>query len=125
MEREGEAAERKERSDGGFRSQLRPGDAPRVVTGDEALIEGRGGDVPLRGRVIAVEQSGFAKVSVLGVEEQRVKAHIEFLDSIPPRFRLGDRFRIQVRIILRRSEGELLIVYPSELVSEGTRVTWD
>jgi len=82
-------------------------DAAVVQPGAEALIEGWGGDVPLRGRVSLIERSGFTKISALGVEEQRVKARIDFVDPVPPGYRLGDRFRIQVRIVLRRSDDVL------------------
>jgi len=150
-------------------------DAAVVARGAEAFIEGWGGDAPLRGRVALIERSGFTKVSALGVEEQRVKVRIDFLDPVPPGYRLGDRFRIQVRIILRRSddvlqvplgalfrrggdwvafqveegkalarkveigqndgvyaevlsglsEGDRVILHPSEHVAEGVEVTWE
>lgn len=149
-------------------------DAAVVAQGAEALIEGWGGDAPLRGRVALIERSGFTKVSALGVEEQRVKVRIDLLDPVPSGYRLGDRFRIQVRIILRRSddvlqvplgalfrrggdwvafqveegkaaarkveigqndgvyaevlsglsEGDRVILHPSEHVAEGVEVTW-
>lgn len=84
-------------------------DAAVVRSGAEALVEGWGGDVALRARVALVERSGFTKVSALGVEEQRVKARIDFVDPVPAGYRLGDRFRIQVRIILRRSDDVLQV----------------
>ncbi|HRV97509.1 MAG TPA: HlyD family efflux transporter periplasmic adaptor subunit, partial [Aminobacteriaceae bacterium] len=84
-------------------------DAAVVAQEAEALIEGWGGDAPLRGRVALIERSGFTKVSALGVEEQRVKVRIDFLDPVPPGYRLGDRFRIQVRIILRQNDDVLQI----------------
>lgn len=84
-------------------------DAAVVQPGAEALVEGWGGDAALRARVALVERSGFTKISALGVEEQRVKARIDFVDPVPPGYRLGDRFRIQVRIILRRSEDVLQV----------------
>jgi len=84
-------------------------DAAVVAQGAAALIEGWGGEAPLRGRVALIERSGFTKVSALGVEEQRVKVRIDFLDPVPPGYRLGDRFRIQVRIILRQNDDVLQI----------------
>ncbi len=84
-------------------------DAASVPVGAEVLVEGWGGERPLLGRVALVERSGFTKVSALGVEEQRVKVRIEFTDPVPPGYRLGDRYRIQVRVILRRSEDALLV----------------
>jgi len=84
-------------------------DAAVVMPGSEVRITGWGGDVPLAGRVSLVERSGFTKISALGVEEQRVRARIDFLDPVPGGYRLGDRYRIEVRIILRKSEKALLV----------------
>ena len=84
-------------------------DAASVPVGAEVLIDGWGGEEPLRGRVTLVERSGFTKVSALGVEEQRVKVRIDFTDPVPHGYRLGDRYRIQVRIVLRREDDALLI----------------
>jgi len=50
------------------------------------------GDSPLRGRVSVVEPGAFTKVSALGVEEQRVKVRVDFLDSAPSGRELGDPF---------------------------------
>ena len=85
----------------------------------EVSIEGWGGENPLRGRVSAVERSGFTKVSALGVEEQRVKVRVDFLEPIPPGYLLGDRFRIVVRIVVR-SDGGVLQVPLSALFRQGT-----
>ncbi len=84
-------------------------DAAGVEPGMEALIEGWGGGVSLRGKVSAVERSGFTKVSALGVEEQRVRVRIDILDPVPPGYRLGDRYRIVARIVTRRSEETLQV----------------
>ena len=54
-----------------FRSQ--PGSAVR--------IDGWGGS-PIQGRVTRVDPAGFLKVSALGIEEQRVRTTIDFVD--PP-----------------------------------------
>ena len=94
-------------------------DAAGVVPGMDVSIEGWGGDRPLRGRVSAVERSGFTKVSALGVEEQRVKVRVDILDPVPPGYRLGDRFRIVVRIVVR-SDGGVLQVPLSALFRRGT-----
>ncbi len=59
-------------------------DAAGVVPGMDVSIEGWGGDRPLRGRVSAVERSGFTKVSALGVEEQRVKVRSTSSIRFPP-----------------------------------------
>ncbi len=66
-------------------------DAAGVVPGMDVSIEGWGGDRPLRGRVSAVERSGFTKVSALGVEEQRVKVRATSSIRFPPAIVWGDR----------------------------------
>lgn len=81
-------------------------DAVRIAPGDTALILGWGDTVALRARVRLVEPSGFTKVSALGVEEQRVNVIADFLD---PPGRLGDRYRVDVRVIVARADGVLLV----------------
>lgn len=60
----------------------------------------------LRARVRLIEPSGFTKVSPLGVEEQRVNVIGDFVD---PPGRLGDRYRVEVRIVLWEGEDVLKI----------------
>jgi len=81
-------------------------DAVRIARGDTALIIGWGDTVALHARVRLVEPSGFTKVSALGVEEQRVNVIADFLD---PPGRLGDRYRVDVRVIVARADGVLLV----------------
>ena len=81
-------------------------DAVRIAAGDTALTQGWGDTVELRARVRLVELSGFTKISALGVEEQRVNVIADFLD---PPGRLGDRYRVEVRVIVARGEGVLLV----------------
>jgi len=72
--------------------RIRPG-APMLLTpGTGAETGGE-----LRARVRRIEPSGFTKVSPLGVEEQRVNVIGEFVD---PPGRLGDRYRVEARIVL-------------------------
>lgn len=75
-------------------------DAVRIAPGDEVLIERWGGDATLGARVRLVEPSGFAKVSALGVEEQRVYVIIDFADPGAVRDRIGDGFRVEARIVV-------------------------
>lgn len=82
--------------------ELLSSDAVGVQPGAEVSIEQWGGDQPLRGRVSVVEPGGYTKVSSLGVEEQRVKVRVEFVDP-PPGARLGDRFRVEARIVTWQS----------------------
>ena len=57
-------------------------------------------------RVRTVEPSGFTKVSPLGVEEQRVNVIGTLLE---PPGALGDRFRVEARIVLWEGAGVLKV----------------
>ena len=83
-------------------------DAVRVSPGQRLLVERWGGDSTLEGRVRQVEPSGFTKVSALGVEEQRVNVVGDF--DAPPA-RLGDRYRLDVRVVLW--EGDSVLKVPA------------
>lgn len=76
-------------------------EAVKVQSGDPVLLEGWGGERPIRARVRLVEPSGFTKVSALGIEEQRVNVVIDFVDPPGP---LGDAYRVEARIIVWQSE---------------------
>lgn len=82
-------------------------DAVAVAPGADVIIEEWGGEQPLRGRVALVERAGFTKYSALGVEEQRVKVRVDFLDPLPPGRELGDRYRVEARIVTWRGENIL------------------
>ncbi len=71
-------------------------DAVKVQPRAAVLVDGWGGDHPLRARVRLVEPYGFTKVSALGVEEQRVNVISDFVDSPGP---LGDGYRVEVHIV--------------------------
>jgi HlyD family secretion protein len=75
-------------------------DAVRVKAGDAVRLEQWGGDVPLQARVRRVEPAGFMKVSALGVEEQRVNVLIDFEAPREAMQRLGDGYRVEVRIVV-------------------------
>jgi HlyD family secretion protein len=87
--------------------ELLSSDAVNVRPGAEVAIEQWGGDAPLRGRVTVVEPGAFLKVSALGVEEQRVKVRVDFLD-LPPGV-LGDRFRVEARIVTWQGDNVLQV----------------
>jgi HlyD family secretion protein len=95
-------------------------DAVKVRPGQVMYIEGWGGDTALRGRVRLIEPSGFTKVSPLGIEEQRVNVIGDLLEGCEA---LGDRYRVQVRIVIWRADRVLTIPW-SALVreSDGWRV---
>ena len=79
--------------------ELLSSDAVGVRPGADVSIEQWGGGKPLRGTVALIEPGGFTKISALGVEEQRVKVRVNFTDPIPPEHPLGDRFRVEARIV--------------------------
>jgi HlyD family secretion protein len=89
-------------------SDLLSTDAVRASPGDTVLIEQWGGGHALEGRVRLVEPSGFMKVSALGVEEQRVNVVIDFADESESA-RLGDGYRVEVRIVVWRDDTALKV----------------
>ncbi|SCA62663.1 Uncharacterized protein SCG7086_AC_00170 [Chlamydiales bacterium SCGC AG-110-P3] len=84
-------------------------DAVGIEPGAEVTIEQWGGGVPMYGRVALVEPGGFTKVSALGVEEQRVKVRVDFLEPLPSDHKLGDRYRIEARIVTWRGDNVLQV----------------
>ncbi|MCZ7618677.1 MAG: HlyD family efflux transporter periplasmic adaptor subunit [Myxococcota bacterium] len=81
-------------------------DAVGVTAGTPVWIEDWGGPGALEGRVRRVEPSGFTKVSALGVEEQRVNVVIDLAEPDP---RLGDGYRVEVRIVTWEGDDVLQI----------------
>jgi len=72
-------------------------DAARIREGADVVIENWGGQT-LKGIVRRIEPFGYTKVSVLGIEEQRVDVVIDFVEpgSIP--LALGHGFRVEVGV---------------------------
>ena len=89
--------------------ELLSSDAVGVRPGAEVSIEQWGGARPLRGTVTLIEPGGFTKISALGVEEQRVKVRVNFSEAIPPEHPLGDRFRVEARIVTWHGERVLQV----------------
>lgn len=89
--------------------ELLSSDAVGVQPGAEVSIEQWGGEQPLRGKVSVVEPGAFTKVSALGVEEQRVKVRVDFNDPFPPGRALGDRYRVEARIVTWNSSSVLQV----------------
>lgn len=79
--------------------ELLSSDAVRVKAGAPAIIEGWGGGQALPARVKRIEPSGFTKVSALGIEEQRVRAILEFDGPADERRRLGHDYRVFAGIV--------------------------
>ena len=99
-------------------SDLLSTDAVRVNPGDPVLIEQWGGDETLRGTVRLVEPSGFMKISALGVEEQRVNVVVDFEDPVEAWEKLGDGYRVEVRVVIWQGE-DVLKVPTSSLFRKG------
>lgn len=83
-------------------------DAVHIRPGTRVLLKAgeNEGEPELRARVRMVEPSGFTKVSPLGVEEQRVNVVADLID---PPGALGDRYRVESRIVLWESPGALKV----------------
>lgn len=96
-------------------ADLLSADAVQVTPGDTILVEAWGGSTPLKARLRTVEPSGFTKVSALGVEEQRVNILADLLDNSE---RLGDRYRVEVRIVVWQGE-KVLRVPVSALIRDA------
>jgi len=94
-------------------------DAVRIPVGAAVLIERWGGERPLAGRVRRVEPSGFTKVSALGVEEQRVNVVVDFEDPREAWNALGDGYRVDVRVVIWKTEDVLRIPTSSLFRSES------
>jgi HlyD family secretion protein len=75
-------------------------DAVRVQPGAAVVVDQWGGDRVLRARVRRIEPSGFTKISALGVEEQRVNVILDLEDPTDAWARLGDGYRVEVRVIV-------------------------
>lgn len=72
-------------------------DAVKVEPGQKMMIENWGGENSLEAVVDRIEPAAFTKISALGIEEKRVNvyAKLKKFES-----RLGDNFRVEVKIIL-------------------------
>jgi HlyD family secretion protein len=79
-------------------AELLSTDAVQVRHGQAVHIDGWGGE-SIEGRVKRIEPAGFMKVSALGIEEQRVRAIVDFTDP-PSRWRnLGHDYRVVVHVV--------------------------
>ncbi len=113
-------------------AELLTTDALLAKPGSPVVIDRWGGNGELRGRVRMVEPGAYTKVSALGVEEQRVKVHID-IDTPHEQWQaLGDGYRVSVRIVTLHREQALQVpvsaVFPradgtgmAVLVVEGGR----
>ena len=72
-------------------------DAVEIKPGSSVRIDGWGGS-PIRARVTRIDPAGFLKVSALGIEEQRVRTTIDFVDPPEAWSRLGHDYRVIVHV---------------------------
>lgn len=89
-------------------ADLLTADAVHVHPGDPVEIAGWGGEGVLAGRVRLVEPAAFTRISALGVEEQRVNAIIDLEDPASAGGKLGDGYRVEVRIVVWQADRVLL-----------------
>ena len=73
-------------------------DAASMQPGTPVELSNWGGLTVLEGRVRLIEPGAFTKVSALGVEEQRVNVMIDITSPASQWHRLGDGFKVDVRI---------------------------
>jgi HlyD family secretion protein len=78
-------------------ADLLSSDAVQISSGAPVRIDGWGGP-PVNGRVTRVDPAGFLKVSALGIEEQRVRVTIDFVDPPEVWSRLGHDYRVVVHV---------------------------
>jgi HlyD family secretion protein len=81
-------------------------DATKIQPGDPILISQESDRKPIQAKVRLIEPSAFTKISALGVEEQRVNAIGDFIDS-PGSF--GDAYRVDVQIVVWESHNVLKV----------------
>ncbi|TGK33769.1 HlyD family efflux transporter periplasmic adaptor subunit [Leptospira gomenensis] len=78
-------------------------EAVRIHVANPVEIEGWGGGT-LNGKVRIVEPSAFTKISSLGVEEQRIRAIVDF----DPPAEMGEGFRVRCKITTMIRENALI-----------------
>lgn len=93
-------------------------DAVQVKAGAPAIIDGWGRDTPLDAVVRRIEPVGFTKVSALGIEEQRVRLHLDITTDPDVWHSLGHMYRVMVHIQTARADDAILVPI-SALFREG------
>ncbi|MHC6157025.1 efflux RND transporter periplasmic adaptor subunit [Bradyrhizobium elkanii] len=92
-------------------------DAVQIKVGAPVRIDGWGGQ-PIKGMVVRVDPAGFLKVSALGIEEQRVRVTIDFVDPPEVWSKLGHDYRVIVHVTTW-SASEALTIPVSALFRNG------
>jgi len=83
-------------------------DAVQIKVGAPVRIDGWGGST-LRGKVVRVDPAGFLKVSALGIEEQRVRVTIDFVDPPEAWSQLGHDYRVIVHVAIWSADDALSV----------------
>lgn len=89
-------------------ADLLSSEAVQIKSGGTARIDGWGGS-PIQGRVVRVDPAGFLKVSALGIEEQRVRTTIDFVDPPKAWSSLGHDYRVIVHVTTWNAEDALRV----------------
>lgn len=84
-------------------------DAVRITGGAPATINGWGKDIELAAEVTRIEPIGFTKISALGIEEQRVRVHLDILTDPDVWQSLGHLYRVFVRIQTEKVDNAVLV----------------
>lgn len=92
-------------------------DAVQIKVGAPVRVDGWGGPA-IRGKVVRVDPAGFLKVSALGIEEQRVRVTIDFIDPPEAWSQLGHDYRVIVHVTTW-SAADALTVPVSALFRRG------
>ncbi|MBY3095150.1 HlyD family efflux transporter periplasmic adaptor subunit [Rhizobium laguerreae] len=83
-------------------------DAVKIQPGSPVQIDGWGGP-PIQGRVVRVDPAGFVKISSLGIEEQRVRTTIDFIDPPEKWSSLGHDYRVIVHVGIWKAEDAVTV----------------
>lgn len=89
-------------------AELLSTDAVQVRQGQAVHIDGWGGGSS-EGRVKRIEPAGFMKVSALGIEEQRVRTIIDFMDPSSRWRNLGHDYRVVVHVVTWKGTNVLTV----------------
>lgn len=83
-------------------------EAVKIAPDASVQIDGWGGE-SLKGRVVRVDPAGFLKVSALGIEEQRVRTTIDFVEPSEAWSRLGHDYRVVVHVVIWSADDVLTV----------------
>ena len=83
-------------------------DAVQVNVDSPVRIDGWGG-ASIQGRVWRIEPAGFLKISALGIEEQRVRTRIDFVDPPEAWSSLGHDYRVIVHVTVWKGDNVLTV----------------